>query len=277
MKKTTLFICTLLCVAACIFFAGCTSGTDTQTTTTPTPTTASEEQALHVYCGAGLSAPMNEIGNLFKEQYDVTVDYTFGGSGTLLPQMQLTKSGDLFMSGGTTAYNAAKQKGLVEEGQNVSYHIPLLVMPKGNPANITSIADLANPGVKLGLGDANATAIGKQANQLLKKNGIYDAAQKNVVVRTATVNELLTYVTTDQVDAAIIMADLYDPETMDCIEIPIDENVISVSPIGICTFSEQKDLAQEFVDFVVSDQGKAIFEKHNFVTYPDPAYANITG
>lgn len=276
MKKTTLFICTLLCVAACIFFAGCTSGTD-QTTTTPTPTSVSGEQVLHAYCGAGLSAPMKEIGNLFKDQYGITVDYTFGGSGTLLSQMQTTKSGDLFMSGGTTAYNAAKQKGLVGDGQSVSYHIPLLVMPKGNPANITSIADLANPGVKLGLGDSNATAIGKQADQLLKKNGIYDAAMKNVVVRTATVNELITYVNLGQVDAAIIMADLYDPETMDSIEIPIDENVITVSPIGICTFSEQKDLAQKFIDFVVSDQGKAIFKKHNFVTYPDPAYANITG
>lgn len=271
MKKTALFICTLMCIAACMFFAGCTS----ESTQTPA-NTSTEEQTLHIYCGAGLSAPMKEIASLFKEQDGVTVEYTFGGSGTLLPQMQLTQTGDLFMSGGTTAYNTAKAKGLVGEGQNVSYHIPLLVMPKGNPANITSITDLATSGVKLGLGDANATAIGKQADQLLKKNGIYDDAMKNVVVRTATVNELITYVTTGQVDAAIIMADLYDPETMDEIVIPIDENVITVSPIGICTFSEQKDLAQKFIDFVVSDQGKAIFEKHNFVVYPDPAYANIS-
>lgn len=270
MKKTALFVCTLLCISAFICVAGCTSGT------TPEEN-GSDEQILHAYCGAGLSAPMKEIGTLFNEKYGATVEYTFGGSGMLLPQMQLTGTGDLFVSGGTTAYNAAKSKGLVEEGQNISYHIPLLVMPEGNPANITSITDLARPGLKIGLGDSNATAIGKQADQLFRKNGIYDAAEKNVVVRTATVNELITYVTTGQVDAAIIMQDLYNPETMDCVDIPIDENVITVSQIGICTFSEQKDLAQKFVDFVVSDEGKAIFAKHHFVPYPDPAYANITG
>ena len=70
--------------------------------------------------------------------------------------------------------------------------------------------------------------------------------------------------------------DQYDPTTMDEIIIPISENAIMITPIGATTFSQNTDAANQFVSFVASDEGKAIFAKHGFPTYPNATYANVT-
>ena len=43
--------------------------------------------------------------------------------------------------------------------QKASDHVPVIVVQKGNPKNITTLADFARPGLKIALGDANATAL----------------------------------------------------------------------------------------------------------------------
>jgi molybdate transport system substrate-binding protein len=43
----------------------------------------------------------------------------------------------------------------------------------------------------------------------------------------------------------------------------------------VTTFTEHPDAARKFVEFVTSDEGKAIFVKHGFPAYPDPAYTGI--
>lgn len=52
---------------------------------------AAEDSHL-VYCGAGLSEPMEEIADLFKEEEGVQIDYTFGGAAQLLTQIALYES-----------------------------------------------------------------------------------------------------------------------------------------------------------------------------------------
>jgi len=96
----------------------------------------------------------------------------------------------------------------------------------------------------------------------------------NVIARTATVNELVVSTCMGTADASIIWkASLVKTaEKTDIIEIPKEQNIIKVIPIGTLTFSENKDMAKQFVDFVASDKGKEVFEKHGFTTYPNPKY-----
>ena len=231
-------------------------------------------QALMVYSGAGMLKPMDEIGTLFEQKYGVTVNYNYGGSNTLLSQIELTQQGDVYMPGATMYIEKAKEKGFVDYEQLVAYHVPVIAVPEGNPANITSLNDLTKPGVKVVLGDAKAAACGKIANKILEKNGIFDAVDANVIARTATVNELVVSTCMGTADASIIWkASLVRTEKeTDIIEIPKEQNIIKVIPIGTLTFSENKDMAKQFVDFVASDKGKEVFEKHGFTTYPNPKY-----
>ena len=271
-KRKILVLGTLIAIAAIVCVSAAAFYFASETPQAPMP--SGESKTIMVYSGAGMLKPMDEIGTLFEQKYGVTVNYNYGGSNTLLSQIELTQQGDVYMPGATMYIEKAKEKGFVDYEQLVAYHIPVIAVPEGNPANITSLNDLAKPGVKVVLGDAKAAACGKIANKILEKNGIFDAVDANVIARTATVNELVVSTCMGTADASIIWkASLVrTEEETDIIEIPKEQNIIKVIPIGTLTFSENKDMAKQFVDFVASDKGREVFEKHGFTTYPNPKY-----
>ncbi|NOR48883.1 MAG: molybdate ABC transporter substrate-binding protein [Methanosarcinaceae archaeon] len=211
---------------------------------------------------------MDEIGLLFEEQNGISVIYNYAGSNTLLSQMELMQKGDIYMPGATYYFDIAREKGFTDYEQLIAYHVPVIAVPKGNPANIKSLYDFTMPDVKIILGDAKATAIGKLTNKILEKNGIFEDTEKNVIARGATVNELVVYMSMNQGDACIIWNDLIENnDKIEIVEIPGNQNIIKIIPVGTLTFTENKDIATKFVDFVASPEGKSIFEKHGFTTY----------
>jgi molybdate transport system substrate-binding protein len=234
---------------------------------------AEEAKSLMVYSGAGMRKPMNEIGAVFQKRFGTEIHYNFAGSNALLSQMQLTRQGDAYMPGATMYIKIAAEKGLIGHKIPIAYHIPVITVPKGNPAGVKGLKDLLRPDVKLVCGDPKAAAIGKITNKVLEKNGIKKAFWAKDVDTTATMNELIVYIAMGQADAAINWWDtVKSVEKIEVIEIPKNQNLIKVIPIGVTTFSKQPAAARKFVDFCASEEGKAIFKKHGFITYPDPAY-----
>lgn len=254
--------------------AGCTSSTE-GIQNVPVITPAAAHSSLLVYSSAGLKAPMQEIGQVFTKESGIEVQYNFAGGGTHISQMNLTKKGDVFITGSTVEFKTAQNQGLVEDYHLVGYHVPVIAVQEGNPKNITTIQDFAQPGLKIALGDAGATAIGKAGAKIFGKYNITAAVEKNIVTRAPTINELVVIMNTGQADAALLTLDQINEETMDAISIPTKDNVVLIIPVGVTTFTKDPESAQKFADFVASDEGKAIFAKHGFPRYPDPAYADV--
>ncbi|WMW23431.1 substrate-binding domain-containing protein [Methanolobus mangrovi] len=150
------------------------------------------------------------------------------------------------------------------------YHVPVIITPPENPANISSLDDLTNDGVSVVFGDSEAAAIGVLCQKMLTNKGIYEHVEENVVAKGATVNELVTYVSLGQADASTVWEDLVrDNEDVNMIEIPEGDNIIKIVPIATLKSSENPELADEFVQFVISDEGKAVFEEYGFTLYHD--------
>lgn len=278
MKGKLIGLVFMLLMAGTILFAGCTStqpGSTPVSTGSITNTPASSQESLLVYSGAGLKSAMENLGNAFTDKYGIGVQYNYGGSGTLISQMNLTQKGDVFIPGSTTEYATAKSQGLVGEYQMIAYHVPVIAVQKGNPKGITTIKDFANPGLKIALGDANATAIGKAGAKMFRKFNITEAVEKNVVTRTPTINELTIIMNTGQADVSLLTLDQINKDKMDAITIPTSDNVILIVPVGVTTFTKNSENAQKFADFVASAEGKAIFVKHGFPAYPDSEYTGV--
>lgn len=223
-------------------------------------------RSLLIYSGAGLKKPVEEIGAAFQAKTGMKVTYTFGGSAQLNSQILLSQQGDVYLPGDIAELKPVKEKDLVAWEKNVVYHIPVLAVPKGNPAGIHKLTDLERPGVKVALGDPQANPIGKLADQLLHKHGLRETVNKNVVVRTPTVNELVVYLSTKQADAAVIWEENY-PGVKDKIElIPIPElkDYVKTVPVAVLSCSKEKELAQELAEFFTSPAAYQIWQKWGY-------------
>jgi molybdate transport system substrate-binding protein len=84
------------------------------------------------------------------------------------------------------------------------------------------------------------------------------------------------YVSIGKANASIVWKPLLvgAEDKIDTIDIPEEQNLIQIIPIGRLTFSENKGKAGKFIHFVISDEGKTVFEKFGYTPYPDEKYAS---
>ncbi len=222
---------------------------------------------LLLYCGAGIRPPVAELAQRFGAKYGIVVECDYAGSEMLLSRIKLSGRGDLYMPGDVHYVEQAVEQSLVESHESVCYFIPTILVQKDNPKKIRTLDDLTRPDVTVGLGNPEACAIGRKTLKLLEKNGIAPD-DLNVKFRSLTANELGIHIELKKLDAVIVWdaVGAYFADKADRVPIPPEKNVVSTVAVGLLTSSKQPALAAEFVEYVTSEEGKAIFEKHHYTT-----------
>ena len=227
----------------------------------------SKAKELLLFCGAGIRPPVEQIIEAFRREHGVKVVTDYAGSEVLISKIKLARRGDLYMPGDKHYVEQADREGMILSQQSVCYFVPTILVRKGNPKNIHGLQDLLADGLKLGLGDAKACAIGRKTKQIFARNDIaWEDIEKNVVFQSLTVNELGMQIQAGSLDAVIVWDAIasYYSENGTEVPIPVEENVISTVNIGILTFTKDRSLAEEFVKFAASQSGQDIFKQHNY-------------
>ena len=96
------------------------------------PTSSGSSDGLFLYCAAGMRLPVEQIVADYEEEYGVAVQLQYGGSNTLLSQIELAKTGDLYLAADDSYMELAREKGLTQEILPLSVMHPvaqLRVMP----------------------------------------------------------------------------------------------------------------------------------------------------
>jgi len=234
-------------------------------------TGSSEEGSIDVLFAAGFSKVGPELISEFNKKYpNIKVNPKYGGSGELFATLETQKKGDVFLPADYKYMEDAMKNDYIDNStvENITKNVPVIIVAKGNPKNISSLEDLAKDGVKVGIGAPDGPAIGKATAKILEKNNLSIDVEKNVVVTTTTVNQLLTYLITGQVDVTIIWEDMTYWEEgngkIEVIQIPADENEVSTVPVGITNFVKDRDAAEKFQEFITSEEAKKIWKKWGF-------------
>jgi len=233
--------------------------------------TTSTSGEITVLAGAGFTKVGNDLVAAFEKKYpEAKVVMKYGGSGELFGTLKTTKSGDVFLPADYKYMQDAMENGFVDNNtvKNITKNVPVIAVAKGNPKKITSLSDLTKSDIKVGVGEPKGPAIGKATEKILNASNLTSAVNENVVVKTTTVNQLLTYLISGQVDAVIIWEDMGSwseaKGKIEIITIPPSQNKISTVPIAVTTYTKNKALSQKFEDFVVSPEGQAIWEKWGY-------------
>jgi len=230
----------------------------------------SEDDPLLIYCGAGLMKPMDELAVQFQEKYDCSTRMIYAGSGELFGMIATRKNGDVYIPGADKYTKDALEKNMVvEKGmETICYHVPVILAPAENPGNINCLDDLTKDGLRLALADSKAAAIGKVGNKILEKNGIKEAVEKNVVAKPSTTNQLLIYTATGQVDGTIAWEDqstwAQSKGKVTIIPITPSKNIIKTIPASVVSYSKKTEMAEDFIQFITSEDGKKVWKKWGF-------------
>src|SRR5829696_4554249 len=104
---------------------------------------------LTILAASSLTDAFGELGNTFEEQNQgVDVKQSFGASSDLLAQIQQGAPADVFSSAAEEEMDTAVDDGLVSGTPQVFVkNREVILAPKDNPANITSLEDIAKPDI----------------------------------------------------------------------------------------------------------------------------------
>lgn len=159
---------------------------------------------LFMYCGAGLRQPVDEILSAYMQNTGERVVVEFGGAGQLLTRYRASEKGDLFLPGSHFYTDQLNTDGKADRLYPLVLHVPVVAVNRNSTEKVINFEDLTRPGVRVGLGDHRAMALGRTAAAILENSGLKDAILKNTVVHAATVKQLTLYVAMGNVDTAII-------------------------------------------------------------------------
>jgi len=225
---------------------------------------AKKEKTLFIHCGSSMSTPIQEIGKQFKEKFGGNLEYNFSGSEVLLPQIELTRQGDIFVCHDPYADFLA-EKELLEENEMVGYLAPVLVVPKGNPKKINSLKDLTRPGLRVALGDPRFQTCAEMVHERLQEEGIEEAVMQNVVLESRGHQELGNAIKLGTADAAVVW-NFIAVMNSDALEPIWTEDKYEEIKVYICllTCSKNQEFGRKFLQFASSDESKEVFKKYGY-------------
>ncbi len=265
MVKKLKFILVIV-VAVCIVCTGLILGSLNQ-----------KIEKIEVFAGSASKPALEECARTFEDIAGVKIELHFGGSGTMLSQMKITKRGDLYIPGSPDYMLKAVKEGIVypDTIKIISYLVPAIIVQKGNPKNITSLEDLAREGIKVGIGDPKSVCVGGYAVEVLKINGLYSKVKRNIIVYAESCSKTAALVTIGTVDAIIgwRVFHLWHPKKTGIVYIEPKYKIpkISYIPAAVSKYTANKNFAEKFIAFLVSSEAHKIFEKYGYIPTEEEA------
>jgi molybdate transport system substrate-binding protein len=224
---------------------------------------------LNVSAAASLTDALEAVNDAYMQANEnVTITANFASSGTLQKQIEQGAPADVFISAAAKQMDALQDGGLIlgDTRQNLLNNRVVLVVPSNSTLEIDDFMDLLNDDVEqIALGDPEFVPAGTYGKQALEVLSIYEQVQPKLILGS-DVRAVLGYVEAGNVDAGIVYST--DAAITDGVKIvadaPAEINSKIVYPVAVVKASEQVGAAQDYIDFLFSDEAKAIFEEYGF-------------
>ena len=225
---------------------------------------------LIISAAASLQDALQEIGKLYNQQKpNIQLIYNFGSSGSLRHQIEQGAPVDLFISAAEQHMDALENKNLLLNNtrQNLLKNEVVLITAQDNN-KIDGFSELKSDFVsKIAIGAPDSVPAGKYAKEVLESLKLYKSLETKFVF-TKDVRQVLAYVETGNVEAGIVYrTDAQISERVKVIATaPIDSHSPIIYPVAIARDSNNPKKAQDFIQFLLSNQAKNIFTNYGFIS-----------
>lgn len=220
---------------------------------------------ITVLAAASLTESFKELGTAFEAANPgAKITFSFAASSALATQINQGAPADVFASADTTTMDkvvAAGGAGTLAPPVAFATNRLQIIVAKGNPKAISSLADLAKPGL-IYVTAAPGVPIGAYAAQALAKAGV-TVSPKSL---EADVKSIVAKVTLGEADAGIVYAtDVRAAGTKaQGVVIPDAQNVVAIYPLAVLKGTKNPATSTAFAAFVTSAAGQSILAKYGF-------------
>ena len=248
MKRTAALVFGLTALAT---LTGCSSNTP------------ADAQKITVFAAASLKKSFTEIGERFKTDNPGTaVEFSFAGSSDLVTQLTQGAPADVFASADTKNMDKVAKAGLLAvDPVNFASNTLTIAVAPGNPKKITSLKDLAQPGISVVV-CAPAVPCGSATQNVEQAAEV----RLNPVSEESSVADVLNKVVTGQADAGLVyVTDVQGAgDKVTGVPFPEAAGAVNTYPIAALKQSGHADLAKTFVDLVTGEAGQKILAAAGF-------------
>jgi molybdate transport system substrate-binding protein len=173
----------------------------------------SAADALNVYAATSLTKVMPEIKR--------DASYSFGGSNTLLLQVERGAPADLFLSAEPNEAQALYREGRCQRPVTFATNKLVLIVRQGDPKQIGSIYRLRKGGLKLSVGNPSVP-IGDYTRRLLRRLRMSSVLTANSVSQQSNVGQVLSQVAFGGADAGFVYVTdaRTQPDRIDSLYVP---------------------------------------------------------
>lgn len=218
-----------------------------------------------VFAAASLTETFTELGKQFEAEHPgTTVVFNFAGSSALAEQIKQGAPVDVFASAAPANMQQVVDAGEVTAEPVIFVRNRLeIAVPKGNPSDITGLADFANPDEKIAL-CAVQVPCGAASEKVFAAAGI--TPQPDTL--ESDVKAVLTKVSLGEVDAALVYRTdvLAAGDKVEGIDFPESTQAVNDYPIAPLAKAPNSAAAEAFVTFIGSDKARTTFAEAGFDT-----------
>ena len=262
LRKADKLIFVALVAALGLLLSGCGGIKPEPTAPAPSSEGSSTGGAITVLAAASLTEAFNQIGKDFEAKKSGSkVTFSFGSSATLATQIVQGAPADVFAAASPTSMKTVTAAGAANTPKDFVSNTLEIAVPKGNPRKITRLQDFGDESKRIAL-CAPQVPCGAAAVKVFAAAKITpkpDTLEQDV-------KATLQKVASDEVDAALVYkTDVISAgDKVDGIEFPEAQDAINTYPIASVKDSKNPELAQAFVDYVLSSDGQAVLAKAGF-------------
>lgn len=224
-------------------------------------TTSGDRDTVLVMAAASLTDGFASIEAAFEAANPGTdVQLNLAGSGSLREQILQGAPGDVFASANEVTMRQVIDAGAAQLPQIFATNSLTIAVPRGNPAGITGIDDLANAELLIGL-CAVGVPCGDLAREALARAGVSAAVDTN----EGDVRALLTKIEAGELDAGIVYTtDVASSVALESVPLPDDIDLSVDYPMAVLSDAPNADGAAAFVEFVLSGEGQTLLAAAGF-------------
>jgi molybdate transport system substrate-binding protein len=219
---------------------------------------------LVVFAATSLTDAFDKIGTQFQQANPgVTVKFNYNGSSSLATQITQAAPADVFASASPTNMKTVTDQGLASTTPEIfTRNQGEIMVEAGNPAHITSLANLANPAVKV-VTCAPAVPCGALATTVFKNADV----TVKPVSQEQNVGGVVTKVTLGEADAGIVyVTDVKaNGGKTTGVAIPADQNTITDYPIAEVKGAPNPTAAAAFISYVLGPDGQQVLKSFGFM------------